>query len=276
MNKDEKSNIEKELLEMESHITENEDKLELIKNKSKIKKNIVIGILCTLTIVVGAFLLWANKSYPPMEEANKALKGDSVVSVNNKEYISFTPTDKKSTKGFIFYPGAKVEAESYAPLCSEIAKAGFEVVIVKMPLNFAIFSPNEAQKVLDDYTNIDTWVIGGHSLGGVMASKFAAENEKIKGLALYASYPQDNELLNSNKKIVSIWGSEDSVLNMDSIEKSKTDLPKDTKFIEIKGANHAQFGDYGPQSGDSEALISQREQTDIAAKETIKLLESIK
>lgn len=276
MNKDEKTNIEKEIFEIEECIDENEDNLELIKNKVKITKNIIIGIIGTLLIVIIAFLLWANKAYSPMKEASKALLSDDKIVVNNQEYISFTPTDKVPTKGFIFYPGAKVESESYAPLCREIAKSGFEVIIAKMPLNFAIFSPNEAQKIIDDYDNIDTWAIGGHSLGGVMASKFAFENDKIKGLALYASYPQGKELLDSNKKVVSIWGSKDSVLNRDSIEKSKLNLPKETTFIEIEGANHAQFGDYGEQSGDSKASISQREQIETTAKSTIELLESIK
>lgn len=272
----EKENVENKEDEIGKSIDENNDKLEAIRKKSKTRKFIAIGIIATLIIIIGVFLLWSNKSYSPTEDASKALKSDNVVMVNNQEYISFTPIGKDPTKGFIFYPGAKVEAESYAPLCREIAKEGFEVVIAKMPFNFAIFSPNEAQEIIDEYKHIDKWAIGGHSLGGVMAAKFASENEEVKGLALYASYPQGNELLNSNKKVVSMWGSEDSVLNMESLENSKTDLPKDTKFIEIKGANHAQFGDYGLQSGDSKALISKEEQTDIAAKNTIELLEKIK
>jgi hypothetical protein len=37
-------------------------------------------------------------------------------------------------------------------------------------------------------------------------------------------------------------------------------LPSDTIFIGIEGANHAQFGDYGPQKGDVVASISLAEQ----------------
>lgn len=245
-------------------------------NIAKHIKRISIAILIMLCIIVVSVIVWQNTAYSCMQSANQALQSDAKVIVNDGEYISFTPKDTKVTKGFIFYPGAKVEAESYAPLCREIAEAGYEVVIAKMPLNFAILGEDEANKIINDYNNIDSWAIGGHSLGGVAASNFAAENDKIKGVALYASYPQGDELLNSNKEVLSIWGSEDAVLNRDSLKKSVNNLPKDTKFIEIKGGNHAQFGDYGHQKGDNKALISEKEQTDIAAKNTIELLENIK
>ena len=238
-------------------------------------KRISIAILIMLCLVVVAIIAWENTSYSCMQTANKALQSDNKVIVNDGEYISFTPKDTTPQKGFIFYPGAKVEAESYAPLCREIAQAGYEVVIAKMPLNFAILGQNEANKIINDYNNINSWAIGGHSLGGVAASKFASENDKIKGVALYASYPSGDELLNSNKEVISIWGSKDNVLNMDSLKESVNNLPKDTKFIEIEGGNHDQFGDYGAQKGDNKASISEKEQTDIAAKNTIELLESI-
>lgn len=243
-------------------------------NKVKYIRRISIAILVMLCLVVVSIIAWENTAYSCMQTANEALKSDNKVIVNDGEYISFTPKDITPTKGFIFYPGAKVEAESYAPLCREIAQAGYEVIIAKMPLNFAMLGLNEANKIINDY-NIDSWAIGGHSLGGVAASKFASENDKVKGIALYASYPAGDELSNSNKKVISIWGSKDNVLNMDSLKESVNNLPKDTKFIEIEGGNHAQFGDYGDQKGDNKASISEKEQTDIAAKNTIELLQSI-
>ena len=60
-----------------------------------------------------------------------------------------------------------------------------------MNFNLAILSPNRADSIINNYKDIDTWVIGGHSLGGVMASNYALKNDKIKGLVLLASYPQD-------------------------------------------------------------------------------------
>ena len=144
-----------------------------------------------------------------------------------------------------------------------------------MPLDFAMIAPNKAEKAIEKYPNIKSWTIGGHSLGGVVASKFASENDKIDGLVLLASYPMDDKLKNSDIDVLSIWGSEDGVLDMDNLKESKSELPKDTIYVEIDGGNHAQFGDYGNQKGDNKAAISEEEQL-IVTKECISdFMESI-
>ena len=142
-----------------------------------------------------------------------------------------------------------------------------------MPLDLAIFSPNKAEKVIERYSDIDTWAIGGHSLGGVMASKFASENSKIKGLALYASYPSGDELKYSDIEVVSIYGTEDGVADLEKVKDAT--LSKNSAFFEIKGGNHAQFGSYGQQEGDNKATISSKEQIEEAAKITVNMLEKL-
>jgi hypothetical protein len=241
--------------------------------KSKRLRKSLFWITCILVAVVGGILFWMSRSYNYEDVAAMALKSDNVIKVTDDNFIVFTPENKTPTKGFIFYPGAKVEPEAYSPICKEIAESGYKVVIVKMPLNFAIFSPDKANEVINLYSDIDEWAIGGHSLGGVMASKYAVEQEKVRGLVLYASYPQGDELQESDKKVLSIWGSKDGVADLNKVKSAK--LPKDTEFVEIKGGNHAQFGDYGTQSGDNEATISENEQMDIAAKKTIEMLDKL-
>ena len=68
---------------------------------------------------------------------------------------------------------------------------------------------------------------------------------KIQGLVLLASYSENDSLLNKDKEVISLWGSNYGILNFESFEESKSKLPVDIKFIEIQGANHSQFGDYG-------------------------------
>ena len=85
----------------------------------KIKNNILKLILGFLIIGIVVFFIWANDSYKPQELAENALVSDSSVQVNVGKFISFTPKNVKPTKGFIFYPGAKVEPEAYAPLCKD-------------------------------------------------------------------------------------------------------------------------------------------------------------
>ncbi|WP_434751112.1 alpha/beta hydrolase [Paenibacillus amylolyticus] len=57
-----------------------------------------------------------------------------------------------------------------------------------------------------------------------------------------------------------ITGSNDGVLNWESWEKAKSNLPNDTTFVSIEGGNHGQFGSYGMQKGDNEPKITEQEQ----------------
>ena len=100
-------------------------------------------------------------------------------------------------------------------------------------------------------------------------------NEEIDGVVFYASYPQGNELKDSNIKVTSIYASLDGVADNTKVLDSQNLLPPSSTFVEVKGGNHAQFGDYGSQSGDNKAIISMEEQLAISANASIELLKSI-
>ena len=244
-----------------------------MKNKTfKIVSFIILGLIVAILIFTSSFFM---TSYGPSTEAMANLEDSTYVDVTEDNFITFTPKNIEATTGLIIYPGAKVEPESYAPLANKIAEAGYEVIITPMPLNFAIFDSNAADEVISQFPNIKNWAIAGHSLGGVMAAKYASENDNISGVIFYASYPQGDELKNSNVEVTSIYGSNDGVANLEKIADSKNLLPASTTFVEIPGGNHAQFGSYGEQSGDNPPEISADEQTDIAADASIKLLSNI-
>ena len=251
----------------------NEEFIEEEKNKNNNLIKIITGII--VIGIVGLFI-WANDSYKPQALAKEALISDNTVEVKIDKFISFTPKNIEVTKGFIFYPGAKVDPESYAPLCRKIAEQGYEVVIVNMPMNLAILSYNRGEKVINEYSNIKNWVVGGHSLGGTMAAKFASENTAVDGVVLLSSYTIGDELKNMGKEVLSIWGSKDGIVNFENLIKSKEKLPEDTTYVEIEGANHSQFGDYGDQKGDDSPIINREEQIDIAAKNIINFINTIK
>ena len=59
---------------------------------------------------------------------------------------------------------------------------------------------------------------------------------------------------------VTVYGSEDRVLNRKKLEQGRPFLPEKAVWLEIPGGNHAQFGDYGAQKGDGTASISAQEQ----------------
>lgn len=229
---------------------------------------LVIGIV--LMLILSSFLVWALTPLGPMEEALDAMESDERVTVNTDNWLVFEPVEDDVDTGLIIYPGARVDPRSYAPTAREIAEEGFLVVIAPMRLNLAVLSPNAASDVIDSFPELDRWVVGGHSLGGVMAARYA-ENEAVDGLVLWASYPND-DLSDSNLPIISIYGSNDGLTTLEDIEESKEDLPPDTRYVEIEGGNHAQFGWYGEQRGDNEASISREEQQDIIVNETVKFL----
>ena len=242
------------------------------------KKSIKILGFTIFTILLIIFILIASfftSSYEPSSEALASLEASSSVDVIDNDLIVFTPQNIEANTGLIIYPGAKVEPEAYAPLAKQIAEAGYQVIITPMPLNFAIFDSNAADEVISKFPNIKHWAIAGHSLGGVMAAKYASENPIIEGVILYASYPQGDELKNSNIQVTSIYGSNDGVADLEKISASKDLLPSNTTFIEIDGGNHAQFGSYGEQKGDNTAEISMDQQISETSTASIQLLDNI-
>lgn len=242
------------------------------------KKPIKILGFTIFTILLIIFILIASfftSSYEPSSGALASLEASSSVDVTDDDLIVFTPQNIEANTGLIIYPGAKVEPEAYAPLAKEIAEAGYQVIITPMPLNFAIFDSNAADEVISKFPNIKHWAIAGHSLGGVMAAKYASENPIIEGVILYASYPQGDELKNSNIQVTSIYGSNDGVADLEKISASKDLLPSNATFIEIEGGNHAQFGSYGEQKGDNAAEISIDKQISETSTASIQLLDTI-
>lgn len=219
--------------------------------------------------ITGIFIIWANDTYVSLE----ILSGSDSIEVENGDYIVFKPKEVEPTRGIIFYPGAKVEPEAYAKLCSKIAQEGYLVIIAPMTLNFAIFSPNKAENIIDKYTNIESWTMSGHSLGGVMAANYALKDSRVDSIIFYASYPQGNGLKDSNLKTLSIYASNDGIAKLERVKDAV--LPEQSEIVTIQGGNHAGFGTYGEQTGDNKADISNDEEINIATEYAVKFLKSL-
>ena len=170
-----------------------------------------------------------------------------------------------------------MDYRSYAPTAHQLAAKGYLVIIVRMPLNLAVFSPDAAIEVIASHPEIDHWAIGGHSLGGAMAANFAKkQSELIQGLVLWAAYPaSSDDLSDSGLRAISIYGSLDGLATVEKIDLSKPLLPADTTWVLIEGGNHTQFGWYGDQSGDNPAKISRSNQQDQIISATTILVENL-
>ena len=222
-------------------------------------------------------MVWAETPPAPMVEAYEALESDSAVIVSTRDWIVFQPVLSNKNVGFVIYPGGRVDFRAYAPIAHRIAAEGYLVVIVRMPLNLAVFGVNKANDVIKSYSQVSSWVVGGHSLGGTMAAQFAHKYpSKVKGLVLWAAYPASGTDLSKDSLLVtSIHGTNDGLVSSSQIEDSLKLLPVSTSRIEITGGNHAQFGWYGDQQGDNVATISREEQQSQIFNASLQLLEAI-
>jgi pimeloyl-ACP methyl ester carboxylesterase len=132
---------------------------------------------------------------------------------------------------------------------------------------------NATERALAAFPAIRHWVVGGHSLGGVAAAAYASGHH-VDGLVLWASYPSNDSLKNSNTKVISIYGTQD-ISGLGAFDHSHDLLPPDTEYVAIQGGNHAQFGDYGVQPGDKAATITRAEQQKQAVEATVQFLKEI-
>lgn len=206
----------------------------------------VIIIILILIIISGAYYI------TDVYHADKSIKIENTSTVNISKISNGLFIDGEGNDtALIFYPGAKVEYTSYLPLLTRLAEDGVDSYLVEMPLNLAFLGQNSADDILNS-TDYDNYYLAGHSLGGAMAASYVNKSDDIDGLILLASY----STVDINIPVLSIYGSEDKVLNHEKYDESKVFLHNNTTEVIIDGGNHAQFGNYGNQSGDGIAEIS--------------------
>jgi dienelactone hydrolase len=243
--------------------------------KRRIGARILLGFLLLSMVLSGIFLWYVNDYSRALPEARLGLESSEEVRVyETGNFIVFEPNLTESDRGFIFYPGGKVEETAYAPLLMEIAADGVTTILVRMPFRLAVFGINRANDVIELYPQIPYWAVGGHSLGGAMAARFAAAHlDDIDALILWASYP-DQDLSESNLDVLSIHGSLDGLIDRETFESTKMMLPDDSVYVWIDGGNHAQFGLYGEQDGDLPAEIPAEVQRQVIVEETNAFLDT--
>lgn len=243
----------------------------------KIKKTVAIPLAVVLILVIGSLLYLSTGNQKPMQQALDAMKSDSTVEVTNDKTIVFNPTSATADTALIIYPGGKVDPRAYAPTARAFAEKGIRTIIVKMPLNLAIFGANKADKVIAQNGDIKNWYISGHSLGGVMAARYTqAHQDTIKGLILWAAYPEEASDLSATAiPVMSIYGTNDGLAKPGKITDTMHLLPESVVWISIDGGNHSQFGWYGFQKGDEQPTITREEQQKEIVEATMELIKPV-
>ena len=233
----------------------------------KRSRKILITIGIVIVIAVAAIAIYINDYYRAANSAQQCITSpaEGVEVITSDDDITVFAPEGEPQAGIIFYPGGKVEAESYAPLMEALAERDMLAILVSMPGNLAVLDADAAEGIQDEYPEIDTWYMAGHSLGGSMAASYLGDEEdSFDGLILLASYSTE-DLSGTDLKVLSIYGDKDGVLDMKKYEENKVNLPDYFEEYIIQGGCHAYFGDYGAQEGDGQPEITVEEQIRVTA-----------
>lgn len=227
------------------------------------KRRILIwcaSVLGALALCALVFAVYVGDYYRADLDAIAAFELEDGVTEEEWEDGTVVCAPQTATTGLILYPGGKVEHTAYLPLMRACAARGILCVLVDMPCNLAVLEKNAADGIREKFPEIKHWYIGGHSLGGSMAASYLKKHaEEFEGLILLGSYATAN-LSDTDLSVLSVYGSEDGVMNRKKYEKYKKNLPDDFTEHVIDGGCHAYFGMYGEQKGDGTPRLTPTEQ----------------
>ena len=231
----------------------------------KSHKKLWITCIAVATCAVILFVccaVYVGTYYKAEESSISAFAAQTETEVQMQELqdgdIAFIPQTAKA--GLVFYPGGKVEHTAYKPLMQALASRGILCILIQMPFRLAVLDIHAADGVKDTFAGVEKWYIGGHSLGGSMAASYLEKNtQAFDGLVLLGSY-STIDFSNGTKGVLSVYGSEDKVLNAEKYAENKSNLPEDFTEVVIEGGCHAYFGMYGAQKGDGTPTITNEEQ----------------
>ena len=234
------------------------------------KKIILITIAAFLALCIGASAIYLNIHYSAGEAAMQAMQSGDGVTVSETDGAFFFD-GKGEDAALVFYPGGKVDSEAYAPLMKRLAASGVDCFLLRLPLRLAVLDRNAADRVVSGYDYKYLLV------GGVAAASYSDSHaDTICGSVLLASYPS-GKMSDHAPPVLSVYGTRDGVMDPDKFREAQPYLPPFSVTEQISGGNHAGFGDYGAQDGDSEATITadkQQEQTAALVFSWVQLLQS--
>lgn len=220
-----------------------------------------IAVWTVAVLVVAASLVVAVVGTPytaPPDQLREASTDPAVtVTATDSGYVLAPARTERST-ALVFYPGGRVDPDAYVPvLAPVVAETDVTIFVPRPPLHLAVFDPGMAAPKIDANPSIDRWYVGGHSLGGAMACRFADRNpDRVTGLVLLGSYC-DRDVSGSELRVLTVRGGRDAVVDRRTYRRTLGNLPETrTTAVTIPGMNHSQFGAYGGQPGDRPATIA--------------------
>jgi len=260
----------------------------------KAKLFLVLAVLaCMLFFTVNYSA--AECSHVPLLEAYAAMSGDAEVSRSTvtvgawgdpNYYDEFAPVNVIPTRALILYPGGNVDVRAYAPLARDIAAAGYLVALIQAPN--CIGGTERADYIISAHPEINTWSVGGHSFGGVIAASYIMNENgtflnstKINGLVLWDTIPPGS-MLSYGINAISIYRQHGDLAP--NYYPAIPNMPADTIWVGVEGAIHEYFSWYGDHATDYDynccperppATISREAAQEIIVENTISFLADI-
>jgi dienelactone hydrolase len=213
--------------------------------------------------------IWLANSYRTRGVPAAQLRTSPAVAVvQDSATLALSPAAAAGKSALIFFCGSGVAAEAYVPMLYPIAETGHAVYIVKLPWRFAPLAShkeeaaNRARAVVAAHPEVAHWIVSGHSLGGALACRVVqSDPEVFAGLVLVGTtHPKQVDLSALPMPVTKVYASNDGVAPPGRMFTNRRLLPQATRWIEIKGGNHSQFGHYGHQLFDGEATVSREAQ----------------
>ena len=162
----------------------------------------ILSLVITLILIFG---IYVSDYYRADKNAISTFDHLESISITQIDDGVITYTPKGAETGFIFYPGGKVEYTAYEPLMLACAEQGIFCVLLEMPCNLAVLDMNAADGIREQFPEIESWYLGGHSLGGSMAASYLAKNtDAFQGLVLLGSY-STADISDSNITVLSMY-----------------------------------------------------------------------
>jgi hypothetical protein len=214
--------------------------------------------LTSLLVTIIGFLTYFHIVFPADRDATLEVYRDDRVRVSASDArVIMSPTGEALPRGVLYFPGARVDPYAYLYPLADIAAAGTTVVIVDPLFNMALIDTRGVEELTTDLPAITQWVLAGHSLGGVKAC-MEASHPAVTDLVLFASYCA-NDISALDVEVLQVIGDQDGLLDDALRREAESLLPRGLhKTFTIRGANHADFGTYGPQPGDGDSAYSDR------------------
>ena len=215
--------------------------------------------LTSLLVTLVGFLTFFHIVFPADRAATLDVFRDSRVTVEARDNrVIMSPTQDTDSVGMLYFPGARVDPYSYLYPLVDIAAEGTTVVIVDPLFNMALIDSRGVGELTRDLPKVSEWVLAGHSLGGVKAC-LEADHPSVTHLVLFASYCA-TDISSLDIGVLQIVGDQDGLLDNDLRVEAFSLLPagEDATLV-VPGANHADFGTYGPQPGDGPSSYTNEE-----------------